>query len=121
MRTSIFKYLGNGECSLQLLSPADLDALRTNTKNRQNRPVGDRRYLLLVYQTTFEKTHYPLSLLPEAIPQQFAPSTIATATINTRLGNGEELHSIVKQLQVKEVMIAHIFSVKKSDRKKFDG
>jgi len=90
---------GSGECSLQLLSPADLDALRTNTNTRQNRPVGDRRYLLLVYQTTFEKTHYPLSLLPEAIPQQFAPSSIATATVNTRLGNGEELHSIVKQLQ----------------------
>ena len=90
---------------MQLLSPADLDALRTNTNSRQNRPVGDRRYLLLVYQTTFEKTHYPLSLLPEAIPQQFAPSSIATATVNTRLGNGEELHSIVKQLQVTTAIV----------------
>jgi len=91
---------GAGDCTLQLLSPSDLDALRVQNQARPSRQLGDRRYLLLVYQNQFEKTHFPLSLLPEPIPPSFT-SNVQSTPINTRIDNSDELHTIVKQLQVR--------------------
>ena len=94
----LFVCLGSGECTLQLLSPSDLDALRSG-QARPSRPVGDRRYLLLIFQSAYEKTHYPLSLLPEVIPPNFTQN-LQNRNINTNPANNDQLHSIVKQLQV---------------------
>ena len=91
-----------GECLLQILSPADLQALRGANQNaRHSRPIGDRRYVLLVYQTAFEKTHYPMSLLPEISTPEISQPIISMPTqIESRLADRTEIHTIVKQLQV---------------------
>ena len=55
------------ETTLELLTPADLDALRMN-KGQQTRQINqERRYLLLVItDSTFNtRVHYPLSLNEE--------------------------------------------------------
>ena len=89
---------------MQILSPSDLEALRgSNQNSRPTRPIGDRRYVLLVYQTAFEKTHYPMSLLPEIPLTENTPpvlSNIIPTQIESRLTDRTEIHTIVKQLQV---------------------
>ena len=88
--------------TLELLTPFDLEALRCKDKypsGRQN--LGDRRYLLLVQTDGFNRIHYPLSLPVEIQPEFMNKVPDFPDLVPNKAGDTKEIHSIVKQLQVR--------------------
>merc|ERR1712106_142326 len=91
--------------SLELLTPADLDALRVNKGRQQTTTVSNgqdsRRYLLLVVNDpTFNtRVHYPLSLSEEIQPivQQHVPQPPSAPQSASQ--DSVEIQTIVRQLQ----------------------
>jgi hypothetical protein len=102
-------YLENTECSLQILTPNDLESLRSGSSSGRQpsahmRPPGDRRYLLLTVHNNYEKNHFPLSLLPEN-SQVFNPTSVLKPGTTLHFPNKSEsdaleLRTIIGQLQV---------------------
>ena len=101
--------LENTECSLQILTPNDLESLRSGSSSGRQpsahmRPPGDRRYLLLTVHNNYEKNHFPLSLLPEN-SQVFNPTSVLKPGNTLHFPNKSdsdalELRTIIGQLQV---------------------
>lgn len=94
----------NVDCKLQLLTPSDLISLRGQNTPRTSRPPSDRRYLLLTSQSSYEKTHFPLSLIPEAptvlLRPDFAEVPLHSKnTFKDEKEEGLDLRTIISQLQ----------------------